>query len=1146
MMNTLHTPGSDAVCNRRVFWGPVLRLLAGLAACAVAVNAPAGETYSAEFEDVPDLTVETGSIRVTVRYETPDRQPAEWLHCEMKSDDGAYLKGIRRKVRGRGREVFVFTAPPAAQARRLIFYAWIGPQWPETKSPVATSRIVQNLPSTVARRFERWRKQAESLRSTQALPAAPDRPNCALYQAAASKWPAQIQTAVQHAFESAGFRVIRIQEEVLANPYLLEPEHYPVLVLLDARLLPADAAYSLPHYIRNGGLAVVFGGPAFSGDVLIRWRNQWLTRAQCRKQIVASTPERVLLDFRRRNDTGGAWQRSTNNPGASSRVLWTAEGAADPGAVIIDIHDLSGWDTFRAPLTPPIFREGETWTTFRAKADKHTPEIAVEWVEKDGSRWIATVPLSEHWQRYVLPPSAFRWWHDSPAKNRGGAGDAFHPQNAAGLVFGLAFTHTRGTPPGNHRIYIDDIGVSPGPPGEVDPSLLTTVPFSTPIIEGLAPRWKFYPVRNATAVRTRSDQVLFPTSNLPVPQTGWAPHPRPRGAGFRKARRQRFQPLVEYVDAAGRVCGAAASIFLPANTGKRRQAPLLSVPVSDPRFIQEFVESPGFGTLLRRLTAGVFLYEGGAAWYASFGDEVVPMGARVTNRGQSSAFKGTVRIRVLDSTGRTVWKSEQPVNVAAGNDCEVESKWHAPGAPGARFRVVTDLMRASDGAVIDRIEHEFRIVRLPDHPQFVTRRDGHFRLNGRPWFVHGVNYMPSSGIALEESTEFEYWLDPAPYDPEIIERDLSDIARIGFNVVSVFQYYRSRHSHNLLDLLDRCRDHGLKVNLSLRPGTPLNFPWEQVREMILPARLPQNDTVFAYDLAWEPRWGAHDKRKRWDSAWEAWILKKYGTIEAAEKAWRFPAPRENGKITNPTDEQVSRDGPWRRMAVDYRKFLNELLEERYGRARRLVRSIDPNHLVSFRMSTGGDPTADQRSMPYDPAGLARAVDILEPEGYGRIGDWNRVRDGWFTTAYCRCFAPDLPVMWAEFGLSIWDNGRMEVSSSGLDRQAKFYDDFYKMVLRSGADGAVCWWFPGGYRWNERSDYGILNPDRSWRPVTHVIHRWSAKILEPRTIPEPDVWLEFDPDEYCDGIRGVYRRLGSEFWEAVQQGRRPGLRVRKSR
>ena len=175
--------------------------------------------------------------------------------------------------------------------------------------------------------------------------------------------------------------------------------------------------------------------------------------------------------------------------------------------------------------------------------------------------------------------------------------------------------------------------------------------------------------------------------------------------------------------------------------------------------------------------------------------------------------------------------------------------------------------------------------------------------------------------------------------------------------------------------------------------------------------------------------------QKFDAAWRAWIDRQYGDPAKAEAAWQFAAPREDGEVAGPADDQIVQDGPCARWCSTIASFQNELLDSAYRRARDLVRSVDQNHLVSFRMTIAGDPTTSPARMAYDPAGLAGAVDIMEPEGYGRIGDWNQVRPGWFTVAYCRAVAPELPVLWAEFGYSVWDPASAAPARTGSNLPA---------------------------------------------------------------------------------------------------------------
>jgi len=81
----------------------------------------------------------------------------------------------------------------------------------------------------------------------------------------------------------------------------------------------------------------------------------------------------------------------------------------------------------------------DTLTCFRAKGDNRTKNLMIEWQEKDGSRWIGTVELTESWRSYALPPEAFQAWE--PRNGRGSKGDRLQVGNAQRLVFGVAYSH---------------------------------------------------------------------------------------------------------------------------------------------------------------------------------------------------------------------------------------------------------------------------------------------------------------------------------------------------------------------------------------------------------------------------------------------------------------------------------------------------------------------------------------------------------------------------------------------------------------------------------------------------------------------------------------------------------------------------------
>src|ERR1035437_10619059 len=101
------------------------------------------------------------------------------------------------------------------------------------------------------------------------------------------------------------------------------------------------------------------------------------------------------------------------------------------------------------------------------------------------------------------------------------------------------------------------------------------------------------------------------------------------------------------------------------------------------------------------------------------------------------------------------------------------------------------------------------------------------------------------------------WLEAGQYDPDVIEADLTEIARLHFNLVNIqFSDYEAswyQEGRPLIDFLERCRNHGIWVRISLA-ATVLNSAYAGqisfLENYLQAAYLPGNDRVFAYDLLW--------------------------------------------------------------------------------------------------------------------------------------------------------------------------------------------------------------------------------------------------------------------------------------------------------
>jgi len=127
------------------------------------------------------------------------------------------------------------------------------------------------------------------------------------------------------------------------------------------------------------------------------------------------------------------------------------------------------------------------------------------------------------------------------------------------------------------------------------------------------------------------------------------------------------------------------------------------------------------------------------------------------------------------------------------------------------------------------------------------------------------------------------------------------------------------------------------------------------------------------------------------------------------------------------------------------------------------------------------------------------------------------------------------------GVSVCDRRTEAPAADKLRFQAKYVKDFYYMMHQSGSDGIFFWWYPGGYRVNEMSDFGIINPDGTDRPVTKIIREEGPKFVAAPKPPKPDVWISIDRDKDARGLFGIYQAVKDEYWKATEQKKTPGLK-----
>ncbi len=951
------------------------------------------------------------------------------------------------------------------------------------------------------------------------------------------------------ALRTAGIPAEFVSDQEVSDPARLDRSRFDALLLPDAAMCPLAARRSLLRFIKEGGDLLVIGGPLWETS---RARAVAAYRAALQKAEGAHPLADLGAPDAQR------WSRSSNN--MASQTHWTVEPTSAPGGkpvLRVDIIDLTGWDNLSRDVTG-LPGPADDVVTFWARGDAHTSAMTVELQEKDGSRWIAPVSLTPEWKRYALAAEDFGYWQDSPSKGRGGPGDRLEIGRAARLSIGIAQSHV---PVGNgpHTFWISTIASGPLPSGAEKPD------FTVPVLETLTPFYKTY---RLPSLHPRAADLQGPanTGNQTGPIV--CPIPRPRGLAFSQAR-SRWIPIEEIRNDQGNWRGTRVSLYVDA-TYPEHGSVFGEVAGAD---LAEQLQRDVVG-LARRMADGLFLLNGGPESFSYFPTAEIPVGAVVANlSGQERELSLGMRVSGAGERQATQLPTLK-LQVPSGGVREVRAVITRGTAVTGEHLLHTELLDSN--RVIDRIDSVFTVL-PPPHASasaFVRVKDGSFyapplaggkrqaagsrsgnrkskienRKSGHsliPWSPYGVNYWQSNVAGTEPGEYGLGWLMPGFYDPQIVERDLAALQGLGFNTVSI-QLARPQQVPQANDFIFRAARHGIRTNLFIAGAHPFETDEPLFTRLITEGRFAGNPNIWAYDIAWEHHLGNHQERTRWDVEWERWVVERYGSIKHAEKVWGYPIPRDaQGHVTNPPDDELRNDGPWLKLAAAYERCADDVISRRYGRVIGKIHALDSNHLISARSASQPSWTG---WFAYDLVSTGKHFDFSSPEGYGLDP-----REAGFTVAYGRYAGNGKPVYWAEFGSSIYPYdssgfSKLAPSSSPLyasekeTRQAELHRGFAAMLLESGANGLASWWSVGGYRVDEKSDFGIIAPDGTPRLSARELQRYAARVESPRPPKRPTVWVTIDRDLHAAAYQAVYENNKGAYLRAIRHGGMLGVRT----
>jgi hypothetical protein len=823
-------------------------------------------------------------------------------------------------------------------------------------------------------------------------------------------------------------------------------------------------------------------------------------------------------------------KRSTNDASEPLKTEVGDFGLADSaGQFSVTIPNLSSWDVLNTGFDVP---EGSNAVGFWAKGDEVTTCLYVELFEKDGSRWYAVAPLTTGWRYFILTSADFTIW-DSPSR----AGTNVDIGSARSIQFGLAMSG-QSVSPGEHTYYIADLcTLSYTPPDTQDGKAYS--------IDGMTPLYELYPVTNGASIAAGTNQVFVKDEKYTLPADMFSCSPGRQATGYGKDRISRFVPLIEVYDGKGLRSGYAAWMYIFFDgTPDLRGSMYAAFSAND----AAFYDAAGVRAVCDAASAmlsGAYIAEGGTDEYIYVRKDTgrITAGAAIASAGDDAEVKVT-----LYGGGKVLAKNRgtaADMVRTAGGYYMLEFDYAVSG--GLPDRVVTELY--TGGTLADRTEHGivFWEPKPGSERRYIYTENGCFMRDGQILNLFGINYMPSSGVAENNGALFEHYVSAASYDPDVFYNDLLRVREIGFNCVSIFVYYDSmKNSNNILHLIDMCEKLGLYVDLSIRPHAyPFSYDGGQVETMITRLHFPENDNIIAYDIAWEPMLGAYEKgvRKSLDPLWRSWIDDQYGSLSAAEAAWGAACPRDPaGNAIGASDEMLDSapGGRYDKLAAAYRRFVDDAVGYRFNITRRHILSLDPNHLISFRMSMAGSPSVAPSTYCYDFRSLGSTIDFMCPEGYALSAMGGSAYQALFANVYARYTNPCKPVVWKEYGKHVWSGSNFGGNAGGLEAQKQYYEAVLAEFYRGYTSALYCWFFPGGYRIGENSDYGIINPDGSDRPVTETLRRFACLFKAQGAAPEPDHFIKIERDDYPNGITGMYDTVRDELVGSFENGGFPAF------
>lgn len=942
---------------------------------------------------------------------------------------------------------------------------------------------------------------------------------------------------------------------------IFDTASYDAVVVAGMDALSYAAADAMNAYLNNSGRVLLLGGPAMEKPLV--WNGEAVTLADYREHVIgelASDKKQTLLNVSSSlsfsSANGTAHSQSAGNYGLSGSTPQR----------YLKADNVVNWATFQKSVSPTV--EGANVISFYAKAgDDRTDIFQLEVAEANGGRWRLRVPMvGDGWTHYAFTPEEFVYYTgDATAADR-----APIFQNIVSVKINFEESFSR-ISQGEHSLYISNITLS-----AVEDEAFHRISSDLGSLYGVAPLYEQYPITNAADISADAAQIFVADRDYVIP-TGTnalvSCYAGITADGYGKSSDTRFIPLLTVTDEQGLVSGYAAWIDVYASTSSANADREGAMVGYFGATTDEFYNTDGIAAVVEAaaaMTGSVFIVDGGTTERTYIADETesVTAGIKFVTLGDTVA-KDTVASVSLYEGAKIVatYSSKDLSALSLANSIQAIEGTYAlsNGKPDRAVATVS-----VNGRVVDRVEQaiHFWSPKPEKERHYIHTEDGYFKRDGQIISFFGVNYFPSYSAATPHP--YTSFVSKDGYNPTVIQNDLKRLLSLGMNAISIQSNVNAiKESNNLLDFLRICDSLGIYVDISLSQAYPLtssllhnqyNYNATTVETSIRKLHLHELDNIIAYDITWESRIGnylgggggavngRYIGRKDWDDDFTAWIKDQYGSVSAAQTAWGTSASLTNGNLVVTDAMLDDTTGTYRKMIAAYYRFIDDIVSTSMETNLSHLESIAPDQLISFRMSMSGSTHRTDTFKPsvhcFDFQSLASSMAFMQPEGYQLSTNTDSLLQIPFANAYARYTQPDSPVVWKEYGKSVWssrNDGNFYPSEAFINDVSQYYASVLEYCYQSYTSGMFCWWSVSGFRINEYSDYGIFNPDGSDRGgengITALLREYAPKFInQGARVAAKTQYIRVDRDDYVGGLFGMFDEVMDDLATAHKAGK----------